>query len=338
MAYDQEVLDLDSEREAERICSFIKSQVFSMYKRKGVVVGLSGGVDSALLACLCVRALGADKVVGILLPEKESSPQSAAFATEQAEALGIDAETVDVTPMLTAFGVYENRNRVIRQLCPEFDPEKDKMKITLPADLLHRNGLNVFSLVVENADGEESSYRLKTDQIHGIVAAQNIKQRTRMVQLYFAAEKLHYIVGGTTNRTEMEQGFFVKHGDGGVDIEPLAHLYKTQVFQLAKHVGVTPHILERMPSPDTYPGGSTDEEFFFRMPFDDLDMLLFAWNSGFSVDEVCCSLGYTAEQVDRAFRDFRSKWSTSWHMRALPPNLMEETTGPNVVVKSSDTE
>ena len=338
MDFDREVLRIDPEKEVERISAFIRSQVFSNYKRKGVVIGLSGGIDSALLACLCVRALGRDKVYGVLLPEKDSSPDSAAFATEQAEALGIDAEIVDVTPMITAFGVYENRDRVIRQLCPDFDPDRDKMKIVLPQDLLHRDSLNIFSLVIDKADGESLSYRLRPDQIREIAAAQNIKQRTRMIQLYSFAERLHYVVGGTTNRTEMDQGFFVKHGDGGVDIEPTAHLYKTQIFQLAEHMGVTKNIQERTPSPDTWPGGVTDEEFFFRMPFDILDLLLYAWNEGLTADDACRALDLSVEQVNRAYRDFQSKRDTTWHLRALPPSLVKDTPDLGVAVKFSGTE
>jgi NAD+ synthase len=338
MVFDGEVLRIDSEKEVGRICGFIRSQVFSNYKRKGVVIGLSGGVDSALLACLCVRALGRDKVYGVLLPEKDSSPDSAAFATEQAEALGIDAETVDVTPMITAFGVYENRDRVIRQLCPDFDPDKDKMKIVLPQDLLHRDSLNIFSLVIDKADGESLSYRLRPGQIREIAAAQNIKQRTRMIQLYSFADKLHYVVGGTTNRTEMDQGFFVKHGDGGVDIEPMAHLYKTQIFQLAEHMGVTKNIQERTPSPDTWPGGVTDEEFFFRMPFDILDLLLYAWNEGLTADDACRALDLSVEQVNRAYRDFQSKRDTTWHLRVSPPSLVANTPDRGVAVKFGGTE
>jgi NAD+ synthase len=337
MEYGHGALELDLEVETERICTFIQDQVVAKYKRKGVVVGLSGGVDSALLACLCVRALGRDKVFGVLLPEKESSPESASFAAEHAEKLGIRTETINITPVLTAFGVYEKRNRVVKALCPDFDPETDTMKIVLPPDLLHHDGLNIFSLIVGRPDGGQLSFRLKPRQIHEIVAAQNVKQRTRMIQLYFEAERRHFIVGGTTNRTETAQGFFVKYGDGGVDMEPMSHLYKTQIFKLAKHLGVTRNIIERSPSPDTYPGGSTDEEFFFRMPFDDLDLLLVAWEKGLSTDDVCRTLNYSPEQVLRAFRDFQSKWNTSWHMRAMPPSLPEENTQIDPAIDTSQT-
>lgn len=324
MAPERETMGLDLEAEADRICAFIEDQVLVRFKRKGVVVGLSGGIDSALLASVCVRALGRDRVIAILLPEKESSPDSELFAREHAEKLGVQVETVDITPIVAAFGVYEARNRVVRQLCPDFEPGTDTMKIVLPADLLEQDGLNFFTLVVGKPDGRQIRQRLRPRQLNEIVAAQNIKQRTRMVQLYYEAEKRHYIVGGTTNRTEMEQGFFVKYGDGGVDIEPLSHLYKSQIFALARHLGVVRSILERNPSPDTYPGGSTDEEFFFRMPFSEVDVLLDAWKRGRSVDDVCRDLGYTPSQVERVYRDFQSKWNASWHMRIMPPGLSAE--------------
>jgi NAD+ synthase len=316
------ILELDVERETERICEFIRSELFSHYKRKGVVIGLSGGIDSALLASVCVRALGPDRVVGVVLPERDSSPDSAAFAAEQADSLGIRYEQVDITPILETLGAYERRNAVIRNLCPGFDAENDHMKIALPHDLLHHDGLNVFSLIVEKPNGEQFSCRLKPEQLHEIAAAQNMKQRTRMIQLYSFAERLHYIVGGTTNRTEMEQGFFVKFGDGGVDIEPLAHLFKTQVFQISRYVGVVNNILERLPTPDTWPGGVTDEEFYFRIPFDKLDLLLYAWLEGLKAADVCAALDLEEAQVERAFRDFQYKNNTTWHLRALPPSLV----------------
>lgn len=326
--FDREVLRIDPHEEAARICEFITSQVLLRFKRKGVVVGLSGGIDSALLACLCVDALGPERVYGVILPEKDSSPESEAFATEQAEEIGIRFSIVDVTPMIETFGSYENRDQVVRDVCPDFDPDRDKMKIMLPPDLLDHDGMNVFSLVIDRADGETFRRRLRPEQIRRISAAQNVKQRTRMIQLYSFAERFHYVVGGTTNRTETDQGFFVKFGDGGVDFEPMAHLYKTQIFALAKHMGVTENIQKRKPSPDTWPGGVTDEEFFFRIPFEELDLLLYAWNEGLSPREVSSSLGLSVDQITRAFRDFSSKHSTTWHLRSLPPNMLDDI-GPN---------
>jgi NAD+ synthase len=324
MIFDKEALRIDAEGESQRICEFIRFQVRSSYKRKGVVVGLSGGIDSALMACLCVRALGPERVQGLVLPERESSPESELYATQQAQALGIRSEVVDITPLLEAFQVYEKRNAVVRGLCESFNPGTDAVKIMLPADLLNRDSLNVFSLKVTKPSGREFSYRLRPEQLRAIAAAQNMKQRTRMIQLYFLAETLHFVVGGTTNRTEMDQGFFVKYGDGGVDIEPLAHLYKTQVFQLAEHLGVIDEIRTRTPTPDTWPGGVTDEEFYFRMPFETLDLLLCARDRGISSDDAGRALDLSVDQVERAFRDLQSKQQTTWHLRSLPPSLLTE--------------
>lgn len=322
MDFSKKVLKIETEAEAERISRFIREQVLARYKRKGVVVGISGGVDSALMAALSVRALGAEKVLGLIMPEKESSPVSEPYGREQAQALGIQVEYIDLTPLLSALGVYEKKTRVIRRLCGDYEPDRDKTKISLPGNLLERAELNVFSLTVEKPDGTAHSFRLGPEDFRSIYAAQNIKTRMRMIQLYYHGEKNHYVVGGTTNRTEMEQGFFVKYGDGGVDIEPIAHLYKTQVLQLARSMGVIERILKRRPSPDTWSGEVGDEEFYFRMPFEILDLLLYAWNHGVAKDRIREVLGLRDEQIDRAFRDFESKSRATWHLRCVAPSLM----------------
>jgi NAD+ synthase len=319
MAFRVDVLQIDCEVETQRICSFIRKQVDDM-RKSGAVVGLSGGVDSALSAELCVRALGKDKVLGLILPEKESNPISAEYAASHVRKMGIAAETVDITPTLDAFGVYDKRDHAIKSVVPDYNSSW-KSKIVLPADLLSRDALNVFTLKAQDGAGNTHSARLKSESLRSIVAATNVKQRTRMLYLYCYAESENYLVCGTTNKSEAVQGFFVKYGDGGVDIEPLQHLYKTQVYRLAEYLGVIREIIDRPPSPDTYSYVVTDEEFYFRMPYDTLDLLLYAWENSVPVGEVCGAMGLTEEQVKRAFRDFASKHNASNHSRALPPTL-----------------
>lgn len=320
MAFSKDVLGLDRSSEAERIVTFIKDQIKSLH-RKGVVIGLSGGIDSALSASLSVRAVGRENVLALLLPDKESSPQSAEFATKQAAQLGIRALTVDITPVLEAFGTYEKRDAVARAIYPDFGPGHT-LKITLPSDLLNKDGYNFFTLTTYDPQGQSKTTRLTSEQAQGIIAATCTKHRTRMMAQYYYAEKLNYLVCGTTNKSEAIQGLFVKYGDGGVDIEPIAHLYKTQIYQLAEDLGVVPEILNRAPCPDTYSAPVTDEEWFFRMPFKTLDLLLFAWENRTDLAHVCRVMELSEDQVRRAFRDFESKHRATEHLRQFPPSLI----------------
>jgi NAD+ synthase len=319
MEFTKTILKIDGQSEAERICVFIKNQLLSMH-REGIVIGLSGGVDSALCAALAVKAIGKEKVLGLLLPEKESNPQSAEFASRHAEQLGIETITVDITPILEAFGTYEKRDAVAKSIFPEFS-ERHKLKIALPSDILNKDSLNFFTLTTIDPEGASKSTRLKNAQTRGIIAATSTKHRTRMMTQYYYAERNNYLVCGTTNKSEAVQGLFVKYGDGGVDIEPIAHLYKNQVSQLAEYLGVNKEILERAPCPDTYSAPVTDEEWYFRMPFKQLDLLLYAWENKVDIPEVCRVMELAEEQVMRAFRDFTSKHNATRHLSQLPPTL-----------------
>jgi NAD+ synthase len=317
MVFHKDILKIDCKSEVEFICSFIKQQMIMM-KREGIVIGLSGGIDSAVSAALCVKALGKEKVFGLILPEKESNPISAIYGRKQAERLGIITETIDITPILKEFGTYDKRDKIIREIFPEYNSGY-KLKITLPADLLLKDAFNFFTLKIENDNGDVKSSRLNKEALNGIVAATDTKQRTRMMHLYYFAEMKNYLVCGTTNKSEVIQGFFVKYGDGGVDIEPLAHLYKTQIYQLSEYLGVIKEIIDRKPSPDTFSYQISDEEFYFRIPYDKLDFLLYAWEHNIKVSVVCEVMDLKEEQVKRAFRDFKSKYNATKHLRQSPP-------------------
>ncbi len=321
--FHKEILNLDCGLETNRIVQFLRSQTMRL-KRRGAVIGLSGGIDSALSAALSVQALGKDKVYGLVLPDKESSPQSEEFARRHAQQLGIRLEKVDITPMLEAFGTYEKRDAVARSIFREFTSEY-KLKITLPEDVLNKDTLNFFTLTVIDPHGATQTARLNNEQAKGIIAATCTKQRMRMVTQYYYAEKMNYFVCGTTNKSEALQGLFVKYGDGGVDVEPIAHLYKAQVFQLAEHLEVIPEILQRKPCPDTYSAPVTDEEWYFRLPFSLLDLLLYAWERKIEIPQVCSVMGLTEAQVNRVFKDFSHKFSATRHLNELPPTLDDST-------------
>ena len=319
MNFHKEILKIDCESEAERICAFLKGQL-QMMRRSGLVIGLSGGIDSALSAALSVKAIGKDKVLGLMLPDKESSPQSAEFAAKHAAQLGICPTLVDITPVLEAFGTYEKRDAVARSIFPEFGVGY-KLKITLPPDILDKDSFNVFTLTVVDPQQTAKTAMLNNEQAKSIIAATCTKHRTRMMTQYYHAEKHNYLVCGTTNKSEALQGLFVKYGDGGVDIEPIAHLYKDQVYQLARHLGVIEEILQRAPCPDTYSAPVTDEEWYFRMPYRQLDLLLYAWVNQVDMQEVCQVMALSEEQVKRAFRDFNGKFKATRHLNQVPPTL-----------------
>ncbi len=322
--FTQKVLEIDPEMESGRICTFIQDQVITGFKRQGAVIGLSGGIDSAVIAELLVRALGTERVSGLILPEKESNPISELYARKQAGKLGISVEKVDITEQLKALGVYEKRNAVIRSIFPEFN-DSYAFNISLPQNILQKDRLNYHSITIVDENQNRKTARLLPKDWLAISSCQNIKLRTRMINLYALAERNNYLVCGTTNKSEADQGFFVKFGDGGVDIEPIAHLYKTQVFQLARYLGVIGEIINRTPSPDTYSLPVSDEEFYFCLPYQMLDLILYAYERHVPSARVAKVLSISEEQLARIYRDIRSKARSTWHLRVFPPSLDQES-------------
>lgn len=319
MNFSKNALNIDAELETARLVRFIQ-QIVRQSLRRGGVVGISGGVDSAVVFALTVRAFGPDNVVAVMMPDQDSDPLSEVYARELAAKFGVEPVLEDITPALTGFGCYARRDDAIRRVFPEYDAAKGwKAKIVLPQDLLDGGTLNVFSVAVIAPDGSEASHPLAPREMLEIVAATNLKQRSRMTTLYLHAEARQYAVIGTANKNEHAQGFFVKYGDSGVDLQPIAHLYKSQIYQLAKHLGVPESIQRRTPTTDTYSAPCDQQEFFFRLPFETLDLLSFAREHGFSAAETAVVMGLTEEQVQRVFDDLQRKQRTTQFLRMQPP-------------------
>jgi len=314
-------LQLNPAEATERITATLRQQVGETLRRRGLVVAMSGGIDSSVCAALAARAVGPGHVFGLMLPERESDGQSLGLATGWAQALGIAYAVEDITPMLDAFGCYRRRNAAIRRAMPEFQDDW-RCKVVLSGGRLDSERLNVSYLAVEIPGGEVRRVRLPAAEYREIVAATNFKQRARKMLEYFHADRLHFAVVGTPNRLEYDQGFFVKGGDGLADVKPIAHLYKSQVYALAEFLGVPAAIRSRPPTTDTYSLPQTQEEFFFALPAAMLDLVLFAHNLGCDPAAVAAELGRTPEEAARALKDVDQKRATTRYLH-LPPLLIE---------------
>lgn len=318
MALSRDVLSIDPALEAARLADSIARIGRRDLKRPGAVVGVSGGIDSAVVLGLAVQAFGPERVVGIMMPDRHSSPISTTLALEWGQKLGVEMVLDDVTPALAGLGCYRRQTEAIRRVFPDFDEDRDLFKIHMPPGVLESDRVNYFLLTVEYADRRTATERLGPKEFLQIVAATNLKQRARTATLYFHAEARNWAVVGTCNRNEWIVGFIVKHGDIAVDIKPIQHLYKSQVYALAHHLGVPRGIVERPPSSDTYSASQTQEEFYFSLPWDKMDLLIYAWEHGHTPDEVAPLLDLAPEQVHRAYRDLTTKSRATAHMRAMP--------------------
>ena len=314
--FDKQVLRLDSRAETERIAQTLRAQVLGQLRRRGAVVGLSGGVDSSVVAALCARAFGKEKVLGLFMPEHHSSGDSLILGRMLAAHLGIQTVVEDIAPALERLGCYRRQTEAIRGVFPQYD-EGWKCKLVLPS-ILEGERLNVTRLTVQSPAGEVSTVRLTSAAYLQIVAATNYKQRVRKMTEYYHADRLNYAVAGTPNLLEYDQGFFVKQGDGAADVKPIAHLYKTQVYQLAEHLGVPDEIRRRPPTTDTFSMPQTQEEFYFALPYDRMDLCLYAVNNAVPAEQVAPAVGLTPEQVERVFKDIEAKRRASRYLHAQP--------------------
>ncbi len=309
-----DVLAIDAAAECARVEEALRRQVQGDLRRRGVVVGVSGGVDSAVVAALCARALGPGRVLGLLMPERDSSPDALRLGRAAAEASGVETLVEDVGPALEALGCYRRQVEAIRTAFPGYG-EGWRCKLTLPP-LLEGERLNVFALTVQTPEGETRSSRLGVEAYRALVAATNMKQRVRKLVEYTHADRLAYAVAGTPNRLEYALGFFVKNGDGAADVKPIAHLYKSQVYALAAFLGVPEEIRSRPPTTDTWTMAQTQEEFFFAVPLAVLDACLWGREHGERAEAIAERVQLSAEQVERIYRDIDGKRRTTRYLHA----------------------
>jgi len=314
--FSPDVLRLDAAAEAERICESIRETVLGRLRRRGVVVGVSGGIDSSVVAGLCARALGGDRVLALFMPERDSSPESLQLGRLLTETFEIESVVEDIAPALDAAGCYRRRDDAIREVFPEYG-EGWKSKIVLPS-ILDGPSYRIFSCVVQTPQGETLSRRMPVGPYQQVVAATNFKQRVRKMMEYYHADRLRFAVAGTPNLQEYDLGFFVKLGDGAADVKPIAHLYKTQVYQLAEYLGVPEEIRTRPPTTDTYSLAQSQEEFFFSVPYPVMDLCLFGKNHGVPAEQVAECVDITPEQVQAVYDDIGAKRKAAYYLHEVP--------------------
>lgn len=321
-AFSADQLKLDAGKEAERIGGFIRDGVFKQLRRKGIVVGLSGGIDSSCVAALAVHALGPERVIGIFMPESDSSDDSLRLGQLLAKKLGIRTFKEDISGILKGADCYRRRDEAIKAVVPEYHAGY-KSKLVLSS--LDSSEFRISYVVVEDLAGKQSKVRLTADAFLALVAATNFKQRTRKMMEYYYADRFLYAVAGTPNRLEYDQGFFVKNGDGSADIKPIAHLYKSQVYAMAGHLGVPDEILKRLPTTDTYSLAQSQEEFYFSLPYDKMDLCLYAKDHQIPAGVAAGAMGLTETQVERVYRDIDAKRAVARYLHMEP--LLVEAVG-----------
>ncbi len=316
----KDALVLAPEQEVDRI-SLRLVELLRIMKRKGLVIGISGGIDSSVTLALAVKALGRERVLALQMPERHSAKETLYLSNLLADTFAVERIHEDISKTLEAVKFYKRYEEAVRQVIPDYTSSW-KSKIVIPS-VVDNPGYTVFSIIAQNPAGETVKKRLPLQAYLGIVAATNFKQRIRKMFEYYHADCLNFAVAGTPNRLEYDQGFFVKLGDGAADIKPIAHLYKTQVYQLAEYLGIPEEIRRRPPTTDTYSLPQGQDEFYFSLTYDKMDICLYAKNHGIPATDVAREIGLSEEQVERVFKDIDTKRSTTSYLH-MPPQLITD--------------
>lgn len=310
--FTKDILKLDAEQEVKRISSNLRNLMKNTIKRRGIVLGLSGGIDSSVTCALAVNTFGPKKVFGLHMPERHSADETLSLSTSVSDHFGIESEHENISGILEAVGFYQRYDAAVQSVIPAYG-DGWKSKIVIP-NVIESKEFSLFSVVAQSPEGELQKVRLTLKAYLELLAATNFKQRTRKMLEYYHADRLNYAVAGTPNRLEYDQGFFVKLGDGAADVKPIAHLYKTQVYQLAEYLGVPENIRQRPPTTDTYSLPQGQDEFYFSLPHDRMDLCLYGKNHGYSTEELAEVLELLPEQIQRVYDDIDTKRNTTRYL------------------------
>ena len=305
----------DLETTVNSVTDFIKNEVFEKFQKSGAVLGLSGGIDSAVTCGLCVKSLNPEKILGLIMPERESDPQSQETAENVGKEFNIETKVVDITNILESFGVYEKKENIVKEKFPDFDSEC-KYRVVVPPKL--ESSVGIPYLEILDGKGITHKNKISSSEFLNLTAATSIKHRVRMALLYYHAEKDHLVVAGTTNKSEYMQGYFVKYGDGGSDIEPLVNLYKSQIYQLGKFLNVPNEVISKDASPDVWSYTTNDEEFFYSVPYKIVDLILYGRENNLSINEIQKHSKISIENIEKLLKFQDQKHIKSNHMREMP--------------------
>lgn len=302
--------------DVNNLCSFLENEILNKLQKSGAIIGLSGGIDSTVTLALCVKALGNQKILGLTMFEKESNPENQVLINEISNKYNIKIQNIDITPILESFDVYDNREHIVKEKFPSFNTDC-KYRIVVPPNL---NSIGIPYLEILDDENKNHKIKISVSEFRTLTAATSIKHRVRMTLLYYHGEKNNLSVVGTTNKSEYLQGYFVKYGDGGSDIEPLVNLYKSQIYQIGHFLNVPDKILSSDASPDVWSYNTTDEEFFYTVPYEIVDLILYARKNNLSVNEIKKISDLSEEKIKNLLRFQDMKEQKSQHMRELPYN------------------
>lgn len=280
-------MEINPEKLSLSIEKFIQ-ECMSQLERDGIIIGLSGGIDSAVVSLLCKRAVGSEKILALIMPDRDSKKEHIEDAQKFANENGIRTKFIDITPYLKKFDVYS------------YFPLYKFLFVDSIRDKLVKRAYEYYERKTDENPFTASIRGFKDKDYKSLLAKGNayyrIKHRIRMVLLYFYGELENRLVVGSANKSEYKIGFFVKHGcDDSTDIMPIINLYKTQVRELARYLKVPNNIIEKPPSPDILPG--INDEDAIGLSYEHLDLILLALELGWNNQKISYALSLDEKTV-----------------------------------------